>query len=32
MKQVNNFGKSFPMLKPVEEPTLNPIGAAKGCK
>lgn len=27
MKQVNNFGKSFPMIKP--DPTLNPIGAAE---
>lgn len=27
MKQVNNFGKSFPMVKP--DPTLNPIGAAE---
>ena len=29
MKQVNNFGESFPMLKPDEAPHLNPMEAAK---
>lgn len=29
MKQVNNFGKSFPMLRPDEAPHLNPMEAAK---